>query len=260
MISKKKTAQMSGFTLVEIMITLAISGIIMAAVYSAYISQQRTYLAQEQVVEMQQNVRASLSLLTKDIRMAGYDPGQAGGIGFVDNDNFSNGSATPLVETVFTSSTQISFTADLDGDGVIDQAAEDTDGSGTTEMTDMEQISYRLNGTDWQRYSTVSGVIEWQTIAEQIESIEFNYILDDASETTAPTVAQLSNIRSVEISILARALRSDQNFNNSITYTPGSGNAAWDINGATAGTGNPPNDNFRRRLLITTVQCRNMGL
>src|SRR5665647_2315671 len=67
-----------GFTLVEIMIALAISGIIMSAIYSAYVAQQRTYLAQEQVAEMQQNIRAALDMMEREIRMAGYDPtGQA---------------------------------------------------------------------------------------------------------------------------------------------------------------------------------------
>jgi type IV pilus assembly protein PilW len=63
-----------GFTLVEIMIALALSGIVMAAIYTAFLSQQRSYLAQEQVSEMQQNIRAGVDILTREIRMAGCDP------------------------------------------------------------------------------------------------------------------------------------------------------------------------------------------
>ncbi|MBV5326183.1 MAG: prepilin-type N-terminal cleavage/methylation domain-containing protein, partial [Chlorobium sp.] len=46
-----------GFTLVELMITMLLAGIITAAVYSAYRTQQRSYVTQEQVAELQQNIR-----------------------------------------------------------------------------------------------------------------------------------------------------------------------------------------------------------
>lgn len=236
-----------GFTLVELMLTMAISGIIMAAIYSAYISQQRTYLAQEQVAEMQQNIRAGLGMLERDIRMAGYDVTGSNNFGFVNNFLFSNGAG--LSENVMTNSNAIAFTMDLDGDGGIDQAAEDIDGNGNKDMTEMEQVAYRLNGTNLQRYSTTTGIIEWHTIAEDIENIEFNYVLDDGTQSNNPVPADFSDIRMVQISILARASREDQNFTNPMLYTTASG-VNW----------GPFNDHFRRRMLITTIQCRNMGL
>ncbi len=269
MIFMKRTTKASGFTLVEIMIALAISGIIMAAIYSAYISQQRTYLAQEQVVEMQQNIRSAWLLFTKDIRMAGYDPRQTGSFGFVDDEDFSDGDVNS--EKVYTSSRQVSFTADLDEDGVIDEIAVDNDFNGTIEIADMEQISYRLggiDGTELQRYSTVSGET-WETIAEQIEEIEFNYILDDAptnTVTTTPTKEQLSIVRSIEISILARAGHPDQNYTDTGIYCPAS-NPFVEATGtctqpdpALATSWGPFDDNFRRRFQIMNVNLRNMGL
>ena len=63
-----------GFTMVELLITMLISGVIMAAIYSAYTAQQRTYLAQQQVAGMQQNIRAGLDIMVRELRMAGYDP------------------------------------------------------------------------------------------------------------------------------------------------------------------------------------------
>ena len=63
-----------GFTLVEILVAIAIAGVVMAGIYSAYSSQQRSYIVQEQVAGMQQNLRASMDLMEREIRMAGYDP------------------------------------------------------------------------------------------------------------------------------------------------------------------------------------------
>ncbi|MBN1907686.1 MAG: prepilin-type N-terminal cleavage/methylation domain-containing protein, partial [Deltaproteobacteria bacterium] len=62
-----------GFTLVELLIAMAIAGVVMAGVYSAYSSQQRSYLAQEQVAAVQQNLRVAMYFMEREIRMAGCD-------------------------------------------------------------------------------------------------------------------------------------------------------------------------------------------
>ncbi len=239
-----------GFTLVELMIALVISGIIAGALYSTYLVQQRSYTAQEAVAEMQQNIRAALVTLERDIRMAGYHPA-GGAFGFVNNaTNFNNGLGTST--NVTRNATSIAFTADLDGDNTLDRAAQDANGDGRTDMADMEQIAYRLNGMNLQRYVTTSGALTWVAVAQNIERIEFQYLDGGGIVTAVP-----ANIRAVRVSILARASRPDRKFTNTKVYTPASG-TPWDLNGAAAG--NAPNDNFRRRLLITTIQCRNMGL
>jgi prepilin-type N-terminal cleavage/methylation domain-containing protein len=61
-----------GFTLIEIMIALAIAGILLVSIYNLYISQSRTYTVQEQVSEMQQNARVAMNIISRDIRMAGF--------------------------------------------------------------------------------------------------------------------------------------------------------------------------------------------
>ena len=69
----------NGFTLTELLVALAISGVVMAGIYSAYYSQQKSYVTQEQVVAMQQNLRAAMYYMEREIRMAGCDPtGSAG--------------------------------------------------------------------------------------------------------------------------------------------------------------------------------------
>ncbi|MBU0968098.1 MAG: prepilin-type N-terminal cleavage/methylation domain-containing protein [Proteobacteria bacterium] len=244
-----------GFTLVEVMVALAISGIVLASIYSAFQSQQNSYVAQEQVSEMQQNVRIGLDMLSKDIRLAGYNPDGSAGTGFVNGINFD-------AEPVNTNATQIAFTADLDGDGTIDAVTQDVDGNGTVDMSDMERIAYRLNGTNLQRFST--GAVNWQTVAENVENIEFQYVLDDGSQTTTPTAAQLADIRNVRITILVITEKSDKNYTNSRVYLPAS-NDAFFTSGALSGTVWGPftgtaTVNFRRRLLKITVNCRNMGL
>ncbi len=49
-----------GFTLVELLVAMAISTMVMAAIYSTYHVQLRSHITQQTVVEMQQNARAAM--------------------------------------------------------------------------------------------------------------------------------------------------------------------------------------------------------
>ena len=231
------TSGQFGFTLIELLITLAISGILMTSVYAAFQVQQDSYLAQEQVAEMQQNVRAGLDLMVSELRMAGYDPDSLGVAGI----------------TVANAS-DITFTlvADDDGDdnnndGIVDEAGE---------LKTIQYNLYDAYGNGNLDLGRLVGAVATtrRAVSENIDALEFNY-LDSAGAVTAV----LTDIRNIQISILARVGNPDRKFNNNQTYTPASG-FVWDLNGASAGNGNPPNDNFRRRFQIMTVKCRNMGL
>jgi type IV pilus assembly protein PilW len=221
----KSSTNSYGFTLVEIMITLVISGIIMSAIYSAYLAQQRTYLAQEQVAEMQQNARVAMDMLARDIRSAGFDPNNLGAgitvaapgnLVFTREDDLAANGLESVAYSLFDA---FMFTVPPSNDGLVDDLA--------------------------QQVTTVAGASAGrQVVAENIGQLEFRYLDEDGNVT-----ATLADIRSVQVSILAVASRADQNFTNTMSYTTGSG-AAW----------GPYNDNFRRRMLITTIQCRNMGL
>src|SRR5512147_2456385 len=61
-----------GFTIIELLAGILISGILMAGLYAVFYSQQIAFSAQEQVAEMNQNIRAALDLMTREIRLAGY--------------------------------------------------------------------------------------------------------------------------------------------------------------------------------------------
>lgn len=76
-----------GITLIELLVALVISAILVAGVYRTFVSQQRTYTVQDQVVEMQQNVRATLNKMLREIRMVNY-----GRVVYDDTKSFPNDS------------------------------------------------------------------------------------------------------------------------------------------------------------------------
>lgn len=61
-----------GVTLIELLIALVISAILVAGIYRIFISTQRSYTVQDQVVEMQQNVRAAINKMMREIRMVNF--------------------------------------------------------------------------------------------------------------------------------------------------------------------------------------------
>ena len=63
--------QQRGFTLIELLMVLGMLSLAMMALYSLYRTHQRSAYVQDEVVELQQNLRIGMDTMTKDIRMAG---------------------------------------------------------------------------------------------------------------------------------------------------------------------------------------------
>ncbi|MCK5126219.1 MAG: hypothetical protein KAR42_08175 [candidate division Zixibacteria bacterium] len=70
MFSKIKST--AGMTMVELLIALLLTGIISAAMFKIYINQHQAWIQQGNVIEMQQNARAAMDELSRQLRMAGY--------------------------------------------------------------------------------------------------------------------------------------------------------------------------------------------
>ena len=77
-----------GITLIELLVALSVSALLVAGVYRTFISQQHTFTVQEQVVDMQQNVRLAITGMTRELRMAGFG---GGGDDWTTTDFFKHG-------------------------------------------------------------------------------------------------------------------------------------------------------------------------
>ena len=69
---KKIFRKQNGVSLIELLVALVISTVLIAAIYRTFIGQQKTYMVQEQIVDIQQNVRFAVSSMMKEIKMAGF--------------------------------------------------------------------------------------------------------------------------------------------------------------------------------------------
>jgi Tfp pilus assembly protein PilE len=68
------TGNNRGLTLIEVMVTAAVSMILMGAIYVAINSAQRSSMGIERKITAQQDVRPALDLMAMEIRMASYNP------------------------------------------------------------------------------------------------------------------------------------------------------------------------------------------
>jgi type IV pilus assembly protein PilW len=237
---------------VEILIALLLAGLVSAAIYKVYISQNKSYAVQEQVAEMQQNLRAAMFMMTKEIRMAGYDPSREALAGI-------SAAADNTIQFTMDIAGGDTDGVDNDGDGLVDGADDDEAafGDGAIVLGDGEDITYVHYDSD-QPPDGVSDALGRnpgsgvQLLAENIDAINFVYL--DADGTPIPTpVANPENIRTVQITLVARADFNDPGYANSNQYRNQNPAGSQIIYTA-------PGDGHRRKRLTTQIRCRNLGL
>ena len=213
-----------GFTLVELLVGMAVSLLAMGAIYSTFLSQHKSYLVQDQIAAMQQNLRASMFYMQREIRMAGLDPLGTANAGIVT----ANASLITLTEDI--------------GDG----AGNPPDGT----LQTAETITYSLAGGNLVR--NVGGGN--QVVAQNIDALDFVYL----TGASPPVVlnpgggnvpaGSVTLIRSVEITVVARTDRGLLPSIDNNTYLNQQGTTILP----------PPNDNLSRRRLTTVIKCRNL--
>lgn len=267
-----------GVTLIELLIALVISAILVAGIYRVFISTQRSYMVQDQVVEIQQNVRGAINKMMREIRMVNFGRIVSFNEGvFVNSILPVNGFITILTTssdsiTVVGGFEQIRtavgvpitvISSDLTVPSItLSNATDKFDGAahgylsiggeesfivqnqpvGNTDTLTLDRAPTNPKGhfvfkvqavryfVDLNRVlrrdgSTGGGA---QPMADNIESLEFQYLKADGTQTLIP-----NSTTSIQVTITARTKDPDP------TYGSDGG--------------------FRRRQIVSTIQLRNMG-
>jgi len=285
----------TGLTLIELLIAMVISAILIAAIYRTFIGQQKIYTVQDQVVDMQQNVRAAINRMMREIRMAGFGnvsnrlPPQGQSFEAFEgskpikfdhvinpSDNKNNIKQNDDQITIIGAFEQVSALA-IDhnpGRDTIQLAGKASEfdtkyrkyvcigGLETHTVTNISGNTITLSdnlvnkfamGTPVFKVKAITYQLRWdkntpnmavltredntdgggsQVVAENIENLQFRYILNDGSESDSPI--DPSRIRMVRVTVNARTSISDPEFK--------------------GGTGG-----FRRRTIASNIHIRNMG-
>jgi len=242
---------LSGFTLVELLIAMVVAFLVSAAIYASYRVQQQNYLAQQQVTQIQQNLRAAMDMISRDFRIAGYDPSYTGNYGVI--------AGNP---------TSFSFTGDLCEE---EDSPNNPNGSGVACTASSPYVGSNLDETYlYQHYDSnvppdgVNDAIRrtpaGASIAENIEKLDFVYILETGAQLSNLSATTIDELTAVKVSILARADEPDFKYTDNNTYEYGTG-MTWDP--ATFPASDCENNNclnYRRRVLVSIIDLRNIGI
>ena len=208
-----------GFTLIELMVALAATSILAACIWATYVAQLKSHITQQQVVQMQQNLRAAMQLIEREVRMAGYDPLRTAGAG-----------VTTMLGNTF------EFNMDLMENGDVADAN--------------ERVRYALSndgaGNQFLGRNDFGG-LGLQPVAENIDAVNFVYLDNTATPTTDPL-----RVRSVQITIVARSGRVIPVLFNRHTDSRIYRNQQNQI------ILPAQNDNFRRMIVTSEIKCRNL--
>lgn len=256
----------NGVTLIELLIALVVSTILTAVLYRIFISHQKIYTVQDQVADMQQNVRIAMGQMTREIRMAGYGGnmltifGNVNGftniitpasdaitVIFADEvgelkQNASRGAQQLKVTDASIFNTDKKKYLCLNGlnNYVIHSVATDTITVTAPLAEDhpihqpvylVKAVSYYIGlsgGKSALRRNENTGG-GGQPLSENIENLEFSYVDAKGDATANPP-----DIRMVKVTVTARTSRLDPDYKGG--------------------------DGYRRRTLSSNVKVRNMGL
>jgi type IV pilus assembly protein PilW len=170
-----------GYTLIEVVVALGLSLLTVSVVYALYIQELKAQGVREHVLNMQQQARVVVDLVSREILMAGYDPRGVNRDADLTNDFYG----------ITYDPGKLSIKADLNGNGL-------------TSDTNESIVFFHDAAAHMLRRNTGGGN---QPFGEDIEAFVVDY-LDQAGNPTSDSKA----IRQVGISVTARTAHADPRY------------------------------------------------
>lgn len=138
-----------GITIIELLVALVICAIAIGAIYQIFINQSKAYEVQDQVVDIQQNIRSAMEIMVRDLRMAGFD--------------YDNSTSAVTVPNIPYNVAGNSITVWYEYYQV-----------GPPLISEIRAVTYTLNGTDLDR--TVNGSTE--RLLENVDALDLTCGID----------------------------------------------------------------------------------
>ncbi len=240
-----------GFTLVELMIAMAVALIVMAGVYITYDYQSESYEKQAHISELNTHLNGAFFFMNRDIMMAGYDP-------LYDPTTTIRARATITDAGIDT----IQFQYDMNSDGTLDD----------DETVRLLMVNNKLVRREYDANNLIIPVHE-ENLAEHIEFLEFCYVMDNGTAMTPVNNQDLRDrIRAVLVSAIFRTAkpikgqkeieeaRSIQERADLYVQASSDLELVPNFSGTRPAPWDPPIDRYARKLRIIRIKPRNMGI
>ena len=167
----------AGFTLIELITVIVVAGLLLTALTSFYLSEQRALRQQQIQIETSQSLRVALEQMVRDLRAAGRNPLDAANIGFVK-----------------ASATEVEFTLDNDNDGLV------------TDTDPAEHKGFKIESNQLKTYvANAGGLTKYLPLADDVSVADstLSYYRGDGTPITSlpASAADLEAIRRVDIAL-----------------------------------------------------------
>jgi type IV pilus assembly protein PilW len=166
----------SGLSLIELLVALAVCGVLTMVIYPYVVNQKNTYKTQVYLTDLQQDVRSAMDLMARETRMAGYDPAETGLTGVLYN------SDTLIIQ------------ADLNGNGSLNDSN--------------ENIRYSLDTLQRRIIRTTSAGSAG--LIDNVQSLGIAF--KDSTGAAVTSAAHQADIRQIEITITGRTAKPDPKY------------------------------------------------
>lgn len=251
-----KKLSLNGFTMIELLVTALVAGIVLSAIFAFYVNQHGQMLAQSEVSNLQQNVRISLEEIVGNIRYAGaaMPPGSQPivarntdpdtiYVGYNETgclvevgQNTSGSSSTPIRMSkgwslgCFSVGQRVSFyhkatqqmewfiVTGLDSSGLTwNEISHSSTNLGTAPQAGdtvlaLKVVKYWIDGSNAQhpilKRKVDTGADE--IFAEDIEDLQFTYVLSTGAGTNAPAATDI--VRSVVVTVAGKTQKRDVHY------------------------------------------------
>lgn len=209
---RKLLKKLSGFTLAELLVALALNVIVLAALISIFVTNLKHYRQILNTNRLHQQLQSAMDIMTSDIRRAGYWANASNDLNLDQNNNpFMTGS-TDI--TVGASNTCILFTYDHNNNGSLPSISSSYDD---------ERYGYRLSGQTLQTrpwgatFSCAAAASSWENITDPnvVLITNLTFTLTTQTISTGPGTAGIT-LRSVDISLTGQ-LANDSTVTKTIT-------------------------------------------
>jgi len=175
MATRAFTKHDAGFTIVELLIGVAIFGLFLTGIYAVLVANIKTYQSEQNSMVQTQDLRAGLSTMVWEMRMAGYDPpAGAAGAGIVT-----------------ANASEMRVTMNLNAE------------AGDTDLNDAnEDVRYAINASGHLGRET-GGAGGLQPVVENVTALAFTYFdANNAQLTFVPLNAtDRAAVRSVLVTV-----------------------------------------------------------
>ena len=179
---KPSGASARGFSLIELMVAMAMASIVLVAIYSLHATLLKSYTSQNAAADVQEGMRAGIDFMAEDILIAGFNPMGTAGAGIVAAD-----------------ATSIHLTSDRNMNGVLD--------TGALPHQDLEEIRYFLSGSQLIQELYGDNTTD-DVLVDNVTSLTFTYF-DSAvppNQLVPPlNSTQLADIRTIALSMTVQA-------------------------------------------------------